>query len=88
DPPDRYANMRNVHHLPTVTRLQRWLAETGFTDIRTVDVAPTTTGEQRSTDWMPFHSLEQALSPDAQTTVEGHPPPLRAVTIAERQSGA
>jgi len=86
DPPDRYANMRNVHHLPTLTRLQRWLAEAGFENIGVADITATTTGEQRTTDWMPFHSLEQALSPDARTTVEGHPPPLRAVFIAEAGS--
>jgi len=82
DPPDRYANMRNVHHLPTAPRLLRWLDETGFEDARIVDVTATTPGEQRATDWMPFHSLENALDHDGTRTIEGHPPPLRAVAKA------
>jgi len=82
DPPNRYANMRNVHRLPTATRLQRWLAETGFDQIQLIDATYTTPDEQRSTDWMPFHSLANALSPDLARTVEDHSPPLRAVVVA------
>jgi tRNA (mo5U34)-methyltransferase len=81
DPPDRYANMRNVHHLPTESRLLRWMHEAAFSDARIVDVTPTTTDEQRSTDWMPFHSLRNALRRDGQATNEGHPRPRRAVAI-------
>lgn len=82
DPTDRYANMRNVHHLPTETRLLRWIQETGFSEARVVDVTATTPREQRTTDWMPFHSLANALAEDGRLTVEGHPPPLRATAIA------
>jgi len=82
-PDDRYANMRNVHALPTVPMLERWLKQAGYIDIRSIDVTPTTSSEQRSTDWMPFHSLAQALDPhDASKTIEGHPAPLRAVVLA------
>lgn len=81
-PEARYANMRNVHALPTVGRLLRWLADAGFRDPVVVDRTATTPGEQRSTEWMPFHSLEDALSPDRSATVEGHPPPLRAMLRA------
>lgn len=81
DPSDRYANMRNVHHLPTETRLLRWLEETGFCEARAVDVTATTTAEQHTTNWMPFHSLSNALSKDGRQTVEGHPAPLRAVVV-------
>lgn len=84
DPPDRYANMRNVQRLPTAARLQRWLSETGFESIQLVDATYTTPKEQRSTDWMPFHSLANALTPEFARTVEGHPPPLRAIAIARR----
>lgn len=82
DPPDRYANMRNVHRLPTVPRLLDWLEQAEYSDASCVDVTPTTVQEQRPTDWMPFHSLEHALSTDRQTTAEGHPPPLRATVVA------
>lgn len=82
DPPDRYANMRNVHRLPTVPRLLDWLEQAGYADARCVDVTPTRIEEQRPTDWMPFHSLEHALSADRLATAEGHPPPLRATVVA------
>lgn len=84
DPSERYANMRNVHHLPTEVRLLRWLEEAGFSEPRIVDVTPTATAEQRATAWMPFHSLADALSEDGQYTIEGHSPPLRAVVVASR----
>ena len=85
DPPDRYANMRNVHHLPTRARLLRWMEEAGFSAATIVDVTPTASDEQRTTDWMPFHSLSRALDDDGRTTVEGHPPPLRATAIGYRR---
>ncbi|AKS40406.1 tRNA 5-methoxyuridine(34)/uridine 5-oxyacetic acid(34) synthase CmoB [Wenzhouxiangella marina] len=85
DPPDRYANMRNVHALPTVPRLLDWLEQAGFDAPRCVDRTLTTVEEQRSTDWMPFHSLANALDPDDPSrTIEGHPAPLRAVILATR----
>ena len=85
-PEDRYARMRNVWHLPTVTRLTEWLVESGFTDIQLIDQTVTTTDEQRSTEWMPFESLREALAPsDAGKTVEGLPAPLRAVMVCKRQ---
>jgi len=91
DPPDRYANMRNVHRLPTASRLTRWIAEAGFSEVRVADITATTPDEQRRTEWMPFHSLAEALAPDWSTTIEGHPPPLRAVLLAsapDRRTGA
>ncbi|NKI33831.1 tRNA 5-methoxyuridine(34)/uridine 5-oxyacetic acid(34) synthase CmoB [Wenzhouxiangella sp. XN79A] len=84
DPPGRYANMRNVHRLPTVPRLGDWLVEAGYAGVAVCDRTRTTTAEQRPTDWMPFHSLANALTPDRSATIEGHPPPLRAVLTARR----
>lgn len=82
-PPDRYARMRNVWHLPTVPALEQWLQNAGFRDVRVADVTGTTAQEQRATPWMPFESLSAAL--DARRpglTVEGLPAPLRAILIA------
>lgn len=80
EPEGRYARMRNVWHLPTVAALERWVEEAGFTDPRVIDVSVTTTAEQRSTEWMPFESLAEALDPDdSGITVEGLPAPTRAV---------
>lgn len=84
-PADRYAQMRNVLAIPSPAALLRWLEEAGFCDARIVDVTPTTTGEQRKTDWMTFLSLADFLDPnDARRTVEGHPAPVRAVAVARK----
>lgn len=81
-PPDRYARMRNVWLLPSLPELLVWLDRTGFNDCRVADVTATTTDEQRTTEWMPFESLAEALAPgDAGRTVEGWPAPRRAVVV-------
>jgi tRNA (mo5U34)-methyltransferase len=83
-PPGRYARMGNVWCLPSTVALEGWLAKVGFRNPRTVDVNQTTVQEQRRTEWMQFHSLEQFLNPhDHNKTVEGHPAPVRAVLLAE-----
>jgi tRNA (mo5U34)-methyltransferase len=82
-PPDRYARMRNVWLLPTLPQLVAWLSESGFCEPRLADVSVTTGDEQRSTEWMPFESLLQALDPDnPDLTVEGWPRPRRAVLVS------
>jgi tRNA (mo5U34)-methyltransferase len=83
-PENRYARMRNVWLLPSIKELTVWLERSGFKSIRIADSTRTTTHEQRSTEWMPFDSLQQALDPDDPTkTVEGWPAPLRVVIIAD-----
>jgi tRNA (mo5U34)-methyltransferase len=82
-PQDRYARMRNVWHLPTVSRLCGWLGSAGFGSIRVVDVTVTTVREQRPTEWMTFESLAHALDPeDPALTIEGLPAPTRALVVA------
>lgn len=84
-PNGRYARMRNVLHIPSRTTLEGWMSAAGFESIRVVDVTPTTVAEQRTTEWMPFESLADALDPhDAQRTIEGHPAPVRCVAIARK----
>ena len=84
-PRQRYARMRNVWYLPSVTDLCTWMTACGLQDVRCVDVNPTTTGEQRTTDWMRFESLAQALDPnDPGRTIEGYPAPQRAIVIGSR----
>ncbi len=83
-PPGRYARMGNVWFLPSPSALCVWLAKAGFLNVRLVDVSQTGTDEQRTTDWMTFHSLAQFLDPgDPQQTVEGHPAPRRAILTAD-----
>ena len=85
NPPKRYARMRNVWAIPGIGRLEQWVRSAGFRKAEVVDVTATGTGEQRSTDWMRFESLDQALNPqDPSETVEGHPAPVRALVIAEK----
>ena len=80
----RYAAMRNIWELPTPTRLQRWVAESGFKAARLISLEETTTDEQRATPWMTQHSLSEALDPtDQGRTIEGHPRPCRAIVLAE-----
>jgi tRNA (mo5U34)-methyltransferase len=82
-PPDRYARMRNVWLLPTLPRLVAWLSQSGFSEPRLADVSVTTGDEQRSTEWMPFESLLQALDPkNPNLTVEGWPRPRRAILVS------
>jgi len=82
-PESRYARMRNVWAVPGTDRLLRWVEAAGFEKVEVVDVTPTTSLEQRTTDWMRFESLEQALDPlNTSQTVEGLPAPVRAVIIA------
>lgn len=84
-PGGRYARMRNVWAIPGTGRLLDWVLSAGFRKAEVVDVTPTTVQEQRSTEWMRFESLEQALDPQqADRTVEGQPAPVRAVVIARK----
>ena len=82
-PEGRYAKMRNVWFLPSCETLVSWLKRCGFHNIRLVDVTSTSIEEQRSTEWMQFHSLKDFLSEEnPELTTEGLPAPKRAIFIA------
>ncbi len=84
-PEGRYARMRNVPVVPSVVQVLAWMNEAGLRNARCVDITPTSTEEQRSTPWMRFESLAEALDDqDPTRTVEGHPAPVRAIFIAEQ----
>lgn len=84
-PNGRYAKMRNVWFIPSVSMLELWLKRTGFRNITVVDVTTTSVSEQRSTEWMTFESLPDFLDPhDASRTIEGYPAPLRAILTATK----
>jgi len=86
-PEGRYARMGNVWFLPSCDTLLSWLRKLGFVDPELVDVTVTSTEEQRSTDWMKFHSLADFLDPgDSSKSIEGYPAPRRAIVTA-RVSG-
>ena len=82
-PPARYARMPNVWFLPGLETLYSWLQKCKFSNIKLIDTSVTTPEEQRATDWMPFESLVDGLSPsDSSVTIEGHPAPKRAIVTA------
>jgi tRNA (mo5U34)-methyltransferase len=82
-PEGRYARMGNVWFLPSCDTLLSWLRKLGFVDAQLVDVCVTTKEEQRSTEWMTFHSLADFLDPeDASKSIEGYPAPRRAIVTA------
>ena len=82
-PKGRYAKMRNVKNIPSISLLKEWLAENMYRDIRLIDVSKTTTGEQRKTEWMEYESFSDFLDPaDRTKTIEGYPAPERAIVLA------
>ncbi len=84
-PEGRYARMRNVWIVPSVAQLLGWLEQAGFTNVRLIDETVTSLDEQRSTPWMHFESLRQALDPDDPSrTIEGHPAPIRATVVGDK----
>jgi tRNA (mo5U34)-methyltransferase len=84
-PKDRYAAMRNVYFLPTVSALENWLYRAGFKEIETFALKPTDTTEQRKTEWIDSFSLNNFLqNDDTSKTIEGYPAPIRAYVKARR----
>lgn len=82
-PTGRYSRMGNVWFIPSSPMLLCWFERLGFKNPRLIDETVTTTAEQRSTDWMRFHSLAEFLDPkDSALTVEGYPAPRRAIVVA------
>ena len=88
-PPNRYARMRNVWTVPPAAQIEAWLTQAGFSGVRVLDISQTAIEEQRSTDWMHFESLPEALSPqNPRLTIEGHPAPTRAMLVAKNQASS
>tara|TARA_R110001592_G_scaffold28990_15_gene105599 strand:+ start:6814 stop:7785 length:972 start_codon:yes stop_codon:yes gene_type:complete len=84
-PEGRYSKMGNVWFIPSTATLEAWLKKAGFKSPKLIDVSQTSRNEQRSTDWMKFHSLADFLNPDdPNQTIEGYPAPRRATFIAEK----
>lgn len=84
-PQGRYARMPNVWFLPSCDTLHEWLEKAGFKNIRLINVGYTSPEEQRTTDWMTFESLPEALDlKNPSVTIEGYPAPMRAIFVAEK----
>jgi len=81
-PEDRYAKMRNVWFVPSVSCLENMLKRCGYKNVELIDFGKTTPAEQRLTKWCPppRQSLADFLDPnDENLTIEGHPAPHRAI---------
>ena len=82
-PPNAMINVAKSQGRSSKWSLVGWLGKVGFKDARVVDVSVTSTDEQRSTEWMTFHSLKDFLDPeDPSKTIEGYPAPTRAIVTA------
>ncbi|MFW5443881.1 MAG: tRNA 5-methoxyuridine(34)/uridine 5-oxyacetic acid(34) synthase CmoB [Methylococcaceae bacterium] len=82
-PEGRYAKMRNVWFLPSCETLISWMQRCGFKNCRVIDVSTTSIEEQRTTEWMQFHSLKEFLDQqNPELTCEGLPAPKRAIILA------
>jgi tRNA (mo5U34)-methyltransferase len=89
-PEDRYAKMRNVWFVPTLSCLVNFAKKARFGDIEIVSDTPLTSDEQRLTEWCPppRQSLEDFLDPeDSSKTVEGHPAPRRFLISCRKKLG-
>lgn len=89
-PEDRYAKMRNVFFVPTLSCLVNWAKKAKFIDVEVISATPLTNEEQRLTDWCPppFQSLDDFIDPNDPTkTIEGHAAPMRFCIKARKKLG-
>ncbi len=84
-PNGRYAKMRNVRNIPSISLLTEWIRQIKYKNVRVIDVSVTTVQEQRKTEWMVYESLPDFLDTNDNTkTIEGYPAPKRAIVLAEK----
>ncbi len=84
-PRERYAKMKNVYFIPTISALKNWCYRAGFEDLNILAIVKTDSTEQRKTEWIHTQSLEDFLDKeDRGKTVEGYPAPKRVYLKAKR----
>ena len=83
-PDTTYANMRNVRVIHTELGLKKIINSSGLKIIESSEKITTSTKEQRSTKWMPFRSLADALDKKNRMTKEGLPRPQRIFVLLSR----
>lgn len=85
-PEDRYAGMKNIYFVPTLNCLINWARKSQFINIEVIDDCPTSTEEQRPTDWAPKKSLEHVLDlENSELTIEGYPAPRRLMIKVQKK---
>jgi len=80
-PIGRYAGMKNISPIPTIPQLYQWIEASGFSSATLLHTSTTSLTEQRSTPHTLPHSLKNVLTPDLSQTIEGYPPPKRALLM-------
>ena len=77
-PESSYSKIPNIYFVPTIKALENWCRRAGFCGFEVLETSVTDAGEQRKTEWIEGHSLENFLDPQDKTkTVEGYPAPQR-----------
>ncbi|WP_276890879.1 tRNA 5-methoxyuridine(34)/uridine 5-oxyacetic acid(34) synthase CmoB [Helicobacter japonicus] len=76
-PAKSYAKMSNVYFIPSVSTLKGWCERAKFSSFEVLGFKPTTTQEQRHTQWVDSQSLDSFLNPTQTLTIEGYQAPLR-----------
>ncbi len=87
-PADRYAKMKNVWFVPTLSCFKNWCVRSKFVDVEIIADTPLTPEEQRLTPWCPppHQSLADFLDPnDHSKTIEGYPAPRRFALVARKK---
>ena len=84
-PAKTYSKISNVHFVPTIAALKNWCEKAGFDSFEVLATKPTTSFEQRKTEWILGESLENFLDPnDPNKTIEGYPAPQRVYVRVRR----
>ncbi len=86
-PEGRYANMKNVWFIPTLSCFINWAKKAHFKNIEVISDCAQTSEEQRNTRWCPppHQSLDKFIDPaNPAQTIEGHPAPRRFCIRAQR----
>ncbi|MFP4364587.1 MAG: tRNA 5-methoxyuridine(34)/uridine 5-oxyacetic acid(34) synthase CmoB [Spirochaetia bacterium] len=77
-PESRYMKAPGYWFLPTASALKAMVKRSGFINVKVHTVVPTTTQEQRKTQWINTESYGDFVKADnPNLTVEGYPAPLR-----------
>ena len=85
-PEGNYTNMRNVWFVHTKTGLEKLAKNVNLNISAISSPCQTTTEEQRTTSWMPFKSLSDALNTDSGLTIEGLPRPERVFLVLNKKN--
>ncbi|WP_300900081.1 DUF1698 domain-containing protein, partial [uncultured Helicobacter sp.] len=76
-PAKSYAKMSNVYFIPSVATLRGWCERAKFSSFEVLGFKPTTTQEQRQSEWIDSQSLEMFLNDTQTLTIEGYQAPIR-----------